>query len=309
MLTNKTIVLQRDRHYASHLEVMRARIDRRYRYPLAPALVGLTRNTYSHAQATSPHPPPATNRKSPTPQCAKPIFQSQRALLESLRRHVQRGHHATPSFTAFQLIEQIFECLKTLESDAGLLPLTSPRGTPRRRPAPAGRSSTPSSPLGFPQSASPPKTKPASSADTRRTSPRSRPPTGSGAPTTQGLPPPPPPSRWSDRDDNSRFDADSLGRGGGVEDSPAGGGGSFVFPSGGSSSDGSQEKFHPRGGGEGGRDRKGTTAKFSTEWAYRLAVTKLTAQLRAARERLRGEKEASREAGERVEQVTLESSV
>lgn len=49
--------------------------------------------------------------------------------------------------------------------------------------------------------------------------------------------------------------------------------------------------------------RGGETPHFSTEWAYRLAVTKLTAKLKAARERLRGEKEASRSAGVRAEQV------
>ncbi|CAN0023801.1 unnamed protein product, partial [Hapterophycus canaliculatus] len=242
--------------------------------------------------------------------------QSQRALLESLRRHVQRGHHAAPSFTAFQLIEQIFECLKSLESDAEL-PFTPPsRETQRRRPSPAaaGRSS-PSSALGFPPPPPPP----------RR--PRS-PTTGTGppAPMTEGQPSPPPSGR-SGREDNSGDAVGNLrragigqGRAGGewVEGFPSGAGSvggveSFAFSSGGSgSSDGSQEKFYHHGGGGGvageGRGERGTTAssaRFSTEWAYRLAVTKLTAQLRAARERLRGEKEASREAGERVEQEEL----
>ena len=47
-------------------------------------------------------------------------------------------------------------------------------------------------------------------------------------------------------------------------------------------------------------------ARFPTEWAYRLAVTKLTAKLRAARERLREEKEMTRSAGERADQVGKE---
>ncbi|CAM9655706.1 unnamed protein product [Scytosiphon promiscuus] len=122
---------------------------------------------------------------------------SQRALLESLRRHVQRGHHTTPSYTAFQLIEQIFECLKSLESDAGL-PLSPPssRTSRRQRPSPA-----------------------AVATGGGTTSPhRRRPRTPPAAPGHAGrmaeglrLSPPPPPSRWSDRDGGSGDDADSLG--------------------------------------------------------------------------------------------------
>lgn len=49
-----------------------------------------------------------------------------RALLESLRRHVQRGHHLAPSYTAFQLIEQMFQCLAQQEFDARLQRPLSP---------------------------------------------------------------------------------------------------------------------------------------------------------------------------------------
>ena len=78
-----------------------------------------------------------------------------------------------------------------------------------------------------------------------------------------------------------------------------GGGGRTGSGSGGGGSGGSQEEFldHKKNGAAG--------VGFSTEWAYRLAVTKLTAQLKAARERLRGEREASRSAGERAEQVRV----
>lgn len=43
--------------------------------------------------------------------------------------------------------------------------------------------------------------------------------------------------------------------------------------------------------------------RFPTEWAYRLAVTKLTAKLKASKERLHGEEKAARSAGERADQV------
>ena len=143
---------------------------------------------------------------------------------------------------------------------------------------------------------------------------------------TEGLPPPPPLGR--DPSDGSR-DLDDFRRGGTGE--AAGGcggktrrdagartpgidmGGSFFSRGDGGSS---EEDFHPlgEGGGRGGRGggRESATgeggnaaARFSTEWAYRLAVTKLTAQLKSTRERLRGEKEAAKSAGERVEQVGL----
>lgn len=58
------------------------------------------------------------------------------------------------------------------------------------------------------------------------------------------------------------------------------------------------------GARRGGSGTGAAAQPFSrTEWAYRLTVLKLTAQLKAARERLRGEKEASRLAGGRAEQV------
>lgn len=56
------------------------------------------------------------------------------------------------------------------------------------------------------------------------------------------------------------------------------------------------------GGGEEEGER-GDVARFPTEWAYRLAVTKLTAKLKASKERLRGEEKAARSAGERADQV------
>ncbi|CAM9419477.1 unnamed protein product [Ectocarpus sp. 4 AP-2014] len=213
---------------------------------------------------------------------------SQRALLESLRRHVQRGHHSAPSFTAFQLIEQIFGCLKTLESDAQLSPAR------RRQRSPSAACSSPADP-------SPPR---------RRGSPTRSPhaaAAGGGDPrvTVKGLTPTP--SNVSDRFDDAEDTDVPTGRGTSLPAAMGGGGGGGggYFSSDGDGSGvggigGSQENFHAQEGG-GGR----TTARFSTEWAYRLAVTKLTAQLKAARERLHGEKEAARSAGERVEQEEL----
>lgn len=63
-------------------------------------------------------------------------------------------------------------------------------------------------------------------------------------------------------------------------------------------SSGSSEEFSRHLQGE-------DSVRLSSQWAYRLAVTKLTAQLKAAKERLRGEKEASRSAGERADQVRV----
>ncbi|CAN0232211.1 unnamed protein product, partial [Ectocarpus sp. 8 AP-2014] len=212
---------------------------------------------------------------------------SQRALLESLRRHVQRGLHSAPSFTAFQLIEQIFGCLETLESDAQLSPARR-----RRQRSPAAAYSPPADP-------SPPR---------RRGSPKRSPHVAAagGGPrvTVKGLTPTP--SGVSDRLDDEEATDLRTGRGRSLPAAIGGGGGggggyfsSDGDGSGGGSS-GSQEDFQAQEGG-GGR----TTARFSTEWAYRLAVTKLTAQLKAARERLHGEKEAARSAGDRVEQEEL----
>jgi len=185
---------------------------------------------------------------------------------------VQRGHHPTPSFTAFQLIEQIFECLKTQEADAQLAP--SPASPPSQ----------------------PPPSPPRRAASPRRRSPSPGP--ASRAVVTEGLPPQQQPSTGGRR----------RGRGeGGLRTGSFDGGVSFFSAGEGSNS---EEDFHPlregQGGtGEGGREagEGGTAARFSTEWAYRLAVTKLTAQLKATRERLRGEKEAAKSAGERAEQA------
>ncbi|CAB1119881.1 unnamed protein product [Ectocarpus sp. CCAP 1310/34] len=215
---------------------------------------------------------------------------SQRALLESLRRHVQRGHHSAPSFTAFQLIEQIFGCLKTLESDAQL----SPARRRQRSPSAACSPLTDPSP---PRRGGSPKRSPHAAVAAAAAGPRV---------TVKGLTPTP--SSVSDRLDDEEDPDLRTGRGTNL---PAaigigGGGGGLYFSSDGDGSgvdgsSGSQEEFQTQEGG-GGR----TTARFSTEWAYRLAVTKLTAQLKAARERLHGEKEAARSAGERVEQLELE---
>ncbi|CAN0380089.1 unnamed protein product, partial [Ectocarpus fasciculatus] len=207
---------------------------------------------------------------------------SQRALLESLRRHVQRGHHSAPSFTAFQLIEQIFECLKTLESDAQLSPARR-----RQQCSPSAACSPPADP-------SPPRS---------RGSPKRSPHVAAGPRVTvNGLTPTP--SSVSDRFNDEEDAGLRTGRGTRLPAAIGGGGvgGGYFSSDGGSGggSSGSQEEFQAQEGG-GGR----TTARFSTEWAYRLAVTKLTAQLKAARERLHGEKEAARSAGERVEQEEL----
>ncbi|CBJ30086.1 hypothetical protein Esi_0173_0036 [Ectocarpus siliculosus] len=218
---------------------------------------------------------------------------SQRALLESLRRHVQRGLHSAPSFTAFQLIEQIFGCLETLESDAQLSPARR-----RRQRSPSAACSPPADP-------SPPH---------RRGSPKRSPHVAAAAAgprvTVKGLTPIP--SGVSDRLDDEEATDLRTGRGrslpaaidgGGGGGGGGGGSGGYFSSDGdgsGGGSSGSQEDFQAQEGG-GGR----TTARFSTEWAYRLAVTKLTAQLKATRERLHGEKEAARSAGDRVEQEEL----
>eukprot|EP00752_Nemacystus_decipiens_P017818 g15975.t1 len=231
---------------------------------------------------------------------------SQRALLESLRRHAQRGHHSSPSYTAFQLMEQIFEGLRTQESEARL-PSPSPGGH-RRRPRSPPRPSSPGFPLSSSQAAATPRVAEAE-AKAERPPPFQEP---FGRRRRR-------PSNADEEDlDDALFDGGigapglpARGRGGreeGVpEGSPASGGVRF-FPGGGGGAS-SEEDFRPHSSEQavrGGRGERGEAGGgFSTEWAYRLAVTKLTAQLKAARERLRGEKEASRLAGERAEQEEL----
>lgn len=206
-------------------------------------------------------------------------------------------------------MEQIFECLKSQESEASL-PSPSPR---HRKPGPRPRPSS-SSP-GFPLS-------PASS---------SRLSLPAADPRTEVSPGRRRPHRNADGDDDFgrvlelngvRTGQAARGRrregreGEGLlpaetgDGGDGGGDGGACFFFSGSEAGSSEEDFRLQGGGGepaaagGGVGRQGETAAgFSTEWAYRLAVTKLTAQLKAARERLRGEKEASRLAGERAEQV------
>lgn len=233
---------------------------------------------------------------------------------------MQRGHHSSPSYTAFQLMEQIFECLKTQETEGARLPSPSP-GHRRQR-----RSPRPSSP-GFPLSCPPPLLPSPGRPLSPRGQVRSRSPTAAAIPGAGAGAERPPPFRESpDRRprsaaaDGDYFEDVLLGGGAGT---PAGrvvrgqggrGEGSLVasaasegvrfFSSGEGGS--SEEDFLPHGeqAGEGRQQGGAVGARFSTEWAYRLAVTKLTAQLKAARERLRGEKEASRLAGERADQVS-----
>ncbi|CAN0291346.1 unnamed protein product [Ascophyllum nodosum] len=220
---------------------------------------------------------------------------SLRALLESLRRHLQRGHHATPSFTAFQLMEQLFKCLATQEADSC---------APPQRP----ELTMPASP--FPVDDEGKQEQAESSRDGETRKQRRTPPVARGGGRGrvaggrndiigEGEDDEVERRRPRTRDrrmEDAEAETDAAV---GVSDSAQEEGDSgkvrLTEPGDRGSSGGSSKEFPARE----------EAARFPTEWAYRLAVTKLTAKLRAARERLREEKEMTRSAGERADQEEL----
>lgn len=191
----------------------------------------------------------------------------------------------------------MFDCLKSQESSASLPPPRRHQKQEQQRPRTQQQQHQqqqppPSSPCASPASPSSP------SPPRILVSPNRRSPSP-----TAGAP-------RHEKFDGPRGKTETGGRQGGVQGWERRGGGLPAASSGAAaapefSSDGggssSREDFPSSDGREEGEG--GPAARFSTEWAYRLAVTKLTAQLRAARERLRGEKEASKLARERVEQA------
>lgn len=244
---------------------------------------------------------------------------------------MQRGHHSAPTFTAFQLIEQLFKCLETQEADARLTPRRS--GSPRGSPHSSSRISPPRAPDRMAdKGGGTAEFRPASatsgaasrrrdSSDRRSSTPddtgagdgRSTPPARGSNPTKGGNSgerhhrPPEKDNKKTRRVLLREAVADVLadraqhGKADGARQRDATAGYTNNRPSATvPSAEGSSQEDFSQHGVDGGERQC-----LNTEWAYRLAITKLTAQLKAAKERLRGEKEACRSASERADQVRI----